>query len=93
MNLKLIFRIFAGLQLLTVVIAIVAPEEAIASFGIEYSSAMTIMIQFSIVTQLMVVLITLGLPKWLGHSLYKAALTYTLVTLLPVSLIPLSYCH
>lgn len=73
MNLKLIVRIFAGLQLLMVVIAIAAPEEATESFGIEYSSAMAIVIQFSIVTQLMFVLITLGFPGWLGHRLYKAA--------------------
>lgn len=73
MNLKLIVRIFVGLQLLMVVIAIAAPEEAMESFGIECSSAMAIVIQFSIVTQLMVVLITLGFPGWLGHRLYKAA--------------------
>ena len=73
MKLKLIVRIFVGLQLLMVVIAIAAPEEAMESFGIECSSAMAVVIQFSIVTQLMVVVITLGLPGWLGHRLYKAA--------------------
>jgi len=42
---------------------------SVVSLGIEYSSAMAIVIQFSIFTQLIVVLITLGLPRWLGHSL------------------------
>lgn len=46
MNLKLIFSIFSGLQLLMIVITIASPEEAMASFGIEYSSSMAILIQF-----------------------------------------------
>jgi hypothetical protein len=42
MNLKLIFRFFGGLQLLTVVIEIAAPEETVTSFSIKYSPSMLI---------------------------------------------------
>ena len=59
-----------------VLIAIAAHEEAMASFGIEYSFAMAIVIQFSIVTQLMVVLITLGMPGWHGQSLQSGFKLY-----------------
>ena len=52
-----------------VAIAIAVPKEAMANFGIEHSSAMSIVVQFIIVTQLMVVLITFGLPRWVDLSL------------------------
>ena len=48
MNLKLLFRIFLGVQALFILGAIVSPEAMMESFGMDYTSESGIMLQFAI---------------------------------------------
>jgi hypothetical protein len=86
MKLKLVFRVFAGLQFLLVIGAIFIPAAVMEGFGIEYNAGTAIVLQFSILSQLMIILIAVALPSWLGNDLSKAALTFSCISLMPVLL-------
>ena len=86
MNLKLLFRIFLGVQELFILGAIVSPEAMMESFGMDYTSESGIMLQFAILGQILFFVVTFQLPDWLGENLAKAGMTYTVLCLLPVGL-------
>ena len=86
MNLKLLFRIFLGVQELFILGAIVSPEAMMESFGMDYTSESGIMLQFAILGQILFLVLTFQLPDWLGENLAKAGMTYTVLCLLPVGL-------
>ena len=86
MNLKLLFRIFLGVQALFILGAIVSPEAMMESFGMDYTSESGIMLQFAILGQILFFVVTFQLPDWLGENLAKAGMTYTVLCLLPVGL-------
>ena len=86
MNLKLLFRIFFGVQAVFVLGAIVSPEAMMESFGMNYTFEAGIMLQFAMLGQILFVVLTFQLPDWLGENLAKAGMTYTILCLLPVGL-------
>ena len=86
MNLKLLFRIYAGLQIVFVLGSIFSPEAMMDSFGMKYSAELTTMMQFAMLGQVIIIAITLQLPNWLGDNLSKAALAYVGFSVLPILL-------
>ena len=56
------------------------------SYGMTLSDGAKLIIQFSIIIQLMIVIIVWQLPNWLGDNLAKAGLTMVVVSLLPVAM-------
>ena len=84
MKLKFVFWAFAAIQFLTLLAMMFSPREIAESFGIEYSESMSVIFQFAMLTQLMLIIITSQIPSWLGKRLGKAALTYAAIALLPV---------
>ena len=76
MKLKFVFWAFAAIQFLTLLAMMFSPREIAESFGIEYSESMSVIFQFAMLTQLMLIIITSQIPNWLGKRLGKAALTY-----------------
>ena len=49
MNLKLLFRIFFGLNAVFVLGAVVSPEAMLESFGMNYNADVGLMIQFAMI--------------------------------------------
>ena len=86
MNLKLLFRIFFGLNAVFVLGAVVSPEAMLESFGMNYNADVGLMIQFAMMGQIMFLVLTYQLPDWLGDNLAKAGCTYAVLCLLPVGL-------
>ncbi|MEA1881100.1 MAG: hypothetical protein U9N31_01675 [Candidatus Marinimicrobia bacterium] len=86
MNLKLVFRIFAGFGALFAVMGLVAPESMADSYGMAFSDDIHLVFQFAIMIQIMMVVIVWQLPEWLGDNLAKAGTTMIVVSLLPVAM-------
>lgn len=42
------------------------------------------MLQFAMMAQIMIVIITVQLPGWLGDDLSKAGMTYAIISVLPI---------
>lgn len=85
MNLKLVFRIFAGFGALFGVMALVAPDAMLEGYGMTYNDEVGIMLQFIVMIQLMFVIVVWQLPTWLGDDLAKAGSTFIVVSLVPVA--------
>ena len=86
MNLKLLFRIFFGLNAVFVLGAVVSPEAMLESFGMNYNADVGLMIQFAMMVQIMFLALTYQLPDWLGDNLAKAGMTYVVLCLIPLGL-------
>ena len=69
MNLKLVFRIFAGFLVLFTLGGLVAPEAMMDSFGMEYNDAVGIMFTFTAMVQAMFAFTVWKLPDWAGDNL------------------------
>ena len=86
MNLKLLFRIYAGVQTVFVLGGVFSPQAMVESFGMTYSTELSTMMQFAMLGQVFVIIITLQLPYWLGDNLTKAGMTYAGISVLPILL-------
>ena len=84
MNLKLVFRIFAGFGAFFALISLLAIDAMMESYGMELSSDSSLLIQFMVMVQLMFAIVVWQLPSWLGENLAKAGPTLMVVSLLPV---------
>ena len=84
MNLKFVFRIFAGIIAVFALGAILAPDAMTESYGITLTDGAKLIMQFTVIIQLMIVIIVWQLPSWLGDDLAKAGPTMIVVSLLPV---------
>ena len=84
MNLKLVFRIFAGIIAVFALGALLAPDAMTESYGITLTDGAKLIMQFTVIIQLMIVIIVWQLPSWLGDDLAKAGPTMIVVSLLPV---------
>ena len=87
MNLKRVLKIFAGMITIFALGALIAPETMTESYGMTLSDDAKLIIQFSIIIQLMIVIIVWLLPKWLGDNLPQAGPTMVVLSLLPVVMI------
>ena len=83
MNLKLLFRIFFGLNAVFVLGAVVSPEAMLESFGMNYNADVGLMIQFAMMGQIMFLVLTYQLPDWLGDN----PVSYTHLTLPTILLV------
>ena len=86
MNLKLVFRIFAGFGAFFALMSLLAPDAMMESYGIELSSDSSLLIQFMVMVQLMFAIVVWQLPSWLGANLAKAGPTFIVLSLLPVAM-------
>ena len=86
MNLKLVFRIFAGFGAFFALMSLLAPDAMMESYGIELSSDSSLLIQFMVMVQLMFAIVVWQLPSWLGENLAKAGPTFIVLSLLPVAM-------
>jgi len=86
MNLKLVFRIFAGFGAFFALMSLLAPDAMMESYGIELSSDSSLLIQFMVMVQLMFAIVVWQLPSWLGENLAKAGSTFMMLSLLPVAM-------
>ena len=86
MNLKLIFRIYAGVQIASVLGGIFSPEAMMKAVGMTFSPELSTIMRFSILGQIIIIAITLQLPNWLGDNLAKAGFTYVGISILPILL-------
>jgi len=86
MNLKLVFRIFAGFLVLFTLGGLVAPEAMMDSFGMEYNDAVGIMFTFTAMVQAMFAFTVWKLPDWAGDNLANVGSTFVFLALVPVAL-------
>jgi hypothetical protein len=86
MNLKLVFRIFAGFAAFFALMSLLATDAMMESYGMEMSSESNLLIQFMVMVQLMFAIVVWQLPSWLGENLAKAGPTFILLSLLPVAM-------
>ena len=86
MNLKLVFRIFAGFGAFFALMSLLAPDAMMESYGIELSSDSSLLIQFMVMVQLMFAIVVWQLPSWRGEKLAKAGPTLMVVSLIPVAM-------
>ena len=86
MNLKLVFRIFAGFGAFFALMSLLATDAMMESYGIELSSDSSLLIQFMVMVQLMFAIVVWQLPSWLGENLAKAGPTLMVVSLIPVAM-------
>ncbi|MBC8410866.1 MAG: hypothetical protein H8E12_19440 [Rhodobacteraceae bacterium] len=56
------------------------------SYGMTLSDGAKLIIQFSIISQLMIVIIVWQLPNWLGDNLAQAGPTLEVLSILPVAM-------
>ena len=68
MNLKLVFRIFAGFAAFFALMSLLATDAMMESYGMEMSSESNLLIQFMVMVQLMFAIVVWQLPSWLGES-------------------------
>ena len=83
MKLSLVFRIYAGLSCLFLAGGIFAPEAIMEGYGFTMNEGMSVMLNFMLGMQLILILVTWQLPAWLGDGLSKAGLTYVIISLIP----------
>ncbi len=81
MNLKLVFRIFAGFGAFFALMSLLATDAMMESYGMELSSDSSLLIQFMVMVQLMFAIVVWQLPSWLGENLAKAGPTLMVVSL------------
>ena len=86
MNLKLVFRIFAGFSALFAIVTLLSPDAMLESYGMTYNNEVGIIIQFMVMVQIMFTVVVWQLPTWLGDNLAKAGSTFVVVSLLPVAM-------
>jgi len=86
MNLKLVFRIFAGFGAFFALMSLLATDAMMESYGMELSSDSSLLIQFMVMVQLMFAIVVWQLPSWLGENLAKAGPTLMVVSLMPVAM-------
>ena len=86
MNLKLVFRIFAGFGAFFALMSLLATDAMMESYGLELSSDSSLLIQFMVMVQLMFAIVVWQLPSWLGENLAKAGPTLMVVSLMPVAM-------
>ena len=86
MNLKLVFRIFAGFGAFFALMSLLATDAMMESYGMELSSDSSLLIQFMVMVQLMFAIVVWQLPSWLGENLAKAGPTLMVVSLIPVAM-------
>ncbi len=86
MNLKLVFRIFAGFGAFFALMSLLATDAMMESYGMELSSESNLLIQFMVMVQLMFAIVVWQLPSWLGENLAKAGPTFMVLSLLPVAM-------
>ena len=86
MNLKLVFRIFAGFSALFAIVTLLSPDAMLESYGMTYNNEVGIIIQFMVMVQIMFTVVVWQLPTWLGDNLAKAGSTFLVVSLLPVAM-------
>ena len=86
MNLKLVFRIFAGFGVLFAVVGLLSPEAMMDSFGMEYNEAVGLMFTFTAMIQLMFAFVVWKLHDWAGDNLAKVGSTFVFLSLVPVAL-------
>ena len=86
MNLKLVFRIFAGFGAFFALMSLLATDAMMESYGLELSSDSSLLIQFMVMVQLMFAIVVWQLPSWLGENLAKAGSTLMVVSLMPVAM-------
>jgi len=86
MNLKLVFRIFAGFVAFFALMSLLATDAMMESYGMELSSDSSLLIQFMVMVQLMFAVVVWQLPSWLGENLAKAGPTLIVVSLMPVAM-------
>jgi len=86
MNLKLVFRIFAGFGAFFALMSLLAPDAMMESYGIELASDSSLLIQIMVMIQLMFAIVVWQLPGWLGENLAKAGPTFMVLSLLPVAM-------
>ncbi len=85
MNLKLVFRIFAGFGALFGLVGLAMPEAMAEGYGMPFNDDIHLIFQFTIMMQFMMVIVVWQLPDWLGDNLAKAGTTMMVVALLPVA--------
>ena len=83
MNLKIVFRIYAGFGIIFILLATLSPEGLMEPYGFTMNEGMATMLNFMIGFQMIIVLVTWQLPEWLGDNLSKAGLTYVAISLIP----------
>jgi hypothetical protein len=83
MNLRLIFKIYAGLNAFFIIPAVLAPEAMMEGYGLIITEEIRALFNFLLGLQLMFVLVTWQLPEWLGDNLSKAGPTYVVIVLIP----------
>ena len=86
MNLKLVFRIFAGFLVLFTLGGLVSPEAMMDSFGMEYNEAVGIMFTFTAMVQAMFAFVVWKLPDWAGENLTHVGSIFVFMALIPVVL-------
>jgi len=86
MNLKLVFRIFAGFGGFFALMTVIAPDAMVESYGVTLTDDSKLFLQFATLAQLMMVVIIWQIPKWLGENLAKAGTTMMMVALMPVAM-------
>ena len=84
MNLKLVFRIYAGFGAFFAIATLLSPEAMLDSYGMTYTKQIGTILQFMVMVQTMLFVVVWQLPTWLGDNLAKAGTTFILVSLLPV---------
>ena len=85
MNLKLVFRIFAGFGAFFALMTVIAPDAMVESYGVTLTDDSKLFLQFATLAQLMMVVIIWQIPEWLGRNLAKAGTTMIVVALIPAS--------
>ena len=83
MNLKIVFRIYAGFGAIFILLGILSPEGLMEPYGFTMNESMITMLNFMLGMQLIIVLITWQLPDWLGANLSKAGRTFIFISLIP----------
>ncbi len=86
MNLKLVFRIFAGFGALSGLMGLAIPKAMVEGYGMAFNDDIHLVIQFLNMMQLMMAIIVWKLPDWLGDNLPKAGSTMMVISLLPVAM-------
>ena len=86
MNLKLVFRIFAGFAAFFALMSLLATDAMMESYGMELSSESNLLIQFMVMVTRMFAIVVWPPPSWLGENLAKAGPTLMVVSLIPVAM-------
>ena len=87
MNLKLVFKIFAGFGAFFALSMLLAPDTMMASYGMTLSGDDSrLLVQFLFLIQLTFSIVVWQLPAWLGIDLAKAGPTFMVLPLIFVAM-------